>query len=85
MYCTGHLVANTSGSGPEVTVNNNGATLAIYGPQATGLSYGNIGYQFSDMRYQVTDNLSFVTGGHTAKINQSATAIAMMTTSAQAG
>jgi hypothetical protein len=58
---------NTDGSGPEVTVKNAGATVAIYGPQATGLSYGNIGYRFSDVRYQFTDNLSFVTGAHTAK------------------
>ena len=58
---------NTNGSGPEVTVRNAGATVAIYGPQATGLSYGNIGYQFSDVRYQFVDSLSFVTGAHTAK------------------
>jgi hypothetical protein len=58
---------NTSGSGPEVTVRNSGATVAIYGPQATGLSYGNIGYRFTDMRYQVINNLSFVSGAHTAK------------------
>jgi hypothetical protein len=55
------------GSGPEVTVRNGGATVAIYGPQATGLSYGNIGYEFSDLRYQVIDNFSVVTGAHTAK------------------
>jgi carboxypeptidase family protein/TonB-dependent receptor-like protein len=59
---------NTSGAGPEVTVRNAGATVAIYGPQATGLSYGNIGYRFSDVRYQFADNLSFVTGAHTAKL-----------------
>jgi hypothetical protein len=59
---------NTSGSGPEVTVRNAGATVAIYGPQATGLSYGNIGYRFTDMRYQVIDNVSFVSGAHTAKL-----------------
>lgn len=58
---------NTSGAGPEVTVRNAGATVAIYGPQATGLSYGNIGYRFSDVRYQFVDNLSFVSGAHTAK------------------
>ena len=59
---------NTDGSGPEVTVRNAGATVAIYGPQATGLSYGNIGYRFTDMRYQVIDNVSFVSGAHTAKL-----------------
>jgi hypothetical protein len=58
---------NTNSSDPEVTVRNAGATVAIYGAQATGLSYGNIGYQFDDVRYQFVDNLSFVTGAHTAK------------------
>jgi len=56
------------GSGPEVTVRNAGAAVAIYGPQATGLSYGNTGYQFSDTRYHVVNNVSFVTGAHTAKV-----------------
>ena len=41
----GIFTLDTSGSGPEVTVRNAGATVGIYGPQATGLSYGNIGYQ----------------------------------------
>ena len=58
---------NTNSSDPEVTVRNAGATVAIYGAQATGLSYGNIGYQFDDVRYQFVDNLTFVTGAHTAK------------------
>ncbi len=58
---------NEHGSGPEVTVRHGGAAVAIYGPQATGLSYGNIGYRFTDMRYQVIDNLSLVTGAHTTK------------------
>lgn len=58
----------TGGTGPEVTVRNAGATVAIYGPQATGLSYGNIGYKFSDVRYQVVDNISMVMGAHTAKV-----------------
>lgn len=58
---------NENGSGPEVTVRHGGAAVAIYGPQATGLSYGNIGYRFTDMRYQVIDNLSLVTGAHTTK------------------
>src|SRR5262249_30195417 len=51
----------------EVTVRTAGATVGIYGAQATGLSYGNIGYQFDDVRYQFVDNVSFVTGAHTAK------------------
>ena len=59
---------NNGTGGPEVTVKNAGATVAIYGPQATGLSYGNIGYQFSDVRMQFVDNVSFVTGAHTAKV-----------------
>jgi hypothetical protein len=59
---------NNGTGGPEVTVRNAGATIAIYGPQATGLSYGNIGYEFSDVRMQFVDNVSFVTGAHTAKI-----------------
>jgi hypothetical protein len=59
---------NNGTGGPEVTVKNAGATVAIYGPQATGLSYGNIGYQFSDVRMQFVDNVSFVTGAHTAKL-----------------
>jgi len=58
---------NNGTGGPEVTVRNAGATVAIYGPQATGLSYGNIGYRFSDVRVQLVDNISFVTGAHTAK------------------
>jgi hypothetical protein len=58
---------NTNASGPEVTVRHGGATVAVYGPQATGLAYGNIGYRFTDRRYQVIDNLSLVTGAHTTK------------------
>ena len=58
---------NNGTGGPEVTVRNAGATVAIYGPQATGLSYGNIGYEFSDVRAQFVDSLSFVTGAHTAR------------------
>jgi hypothetical protein len=59
---------NNGTGGPEVTVRNQGATVAVYGPQATGLSYGNIGYRFSDVRVQFVDNVSFVTGAHTAKM-----------------
>jgi hypothetical protein len=58
------------GTGPEVTVRHGNPvqTLAIYGPQATGLSYGNIGYRFTDTRYQFIDNFSVVTGAHTVKL-----------------
>jgi hypothetical protein len=57
------------GTGPEVTVRGGSPiqTIAIYGPQATGLGYGNIGYQFTDKRYQFVDNFSIVTGAHTMK------------------
>lgn len=55
-------------AGPEVTVRNAGASVAIYGPQASGLGYGNVGYQFSDTRYHIVNNVSFVTGAHTAKL-----------------
>lgn len=58
---------DVNGTGPEVTVQNGGATVAIYGPQATGLSYGNIGYKFSDLRSQIVENFSIVSGSHTAK------------------
>lgn len=60
--------SNNDVSGPEVTVRNAGATVATYGPQATGLSWGNVGYTFSDTRYHIVNNLSLVTGAHTAKI-----------------
>ncbi|HEY7680980.1 MAG TPA: carboxypeptidase regulatory-like domain-containing protein [Terriglobia bacterium] len=56
------------GNGPEVTVNNAGQTIAIYGPQGTGLSYGNVGYKFSDRRNQFIDNFSLITGAHTMKL-----------------
>jgi hypothetical protein len=62
-----HRPSNNAVSGPEVTVRNQGATVAIYGPQATGLSYGNVGYTFTDTRYHVVNNISLVTGAHTAK------------------
>ena len=57
------------GVGPEVTVREGSPiqTVAIYGPQATGLSYGNVGYKFTDKRYQIVDSLSFVSGSHTLK------------------
>lgn len=59
--------ANNAVSGPEVNVRNAGATVAIYGPQATGLSWGNVGYRFDDTRYHVVNNISLVNGAHTAK------------------
>jgi hypothetical protein len=58
------------GIGPEVTVRDGSPiqTISIYGPQATGLSYGNVGYEFTDRRYQFVDNFSIVTGAHTTRI-----------------
>lgn len=58
------------GTGPEVTVRDGSPiqTIAIYGPQATGLSYGNIGYRFTDNRLQIVDNFSIVTGAHTLRL-----------------
>lgn len=57
------------GTGPEVTVRDGSPiqTIAIYGPQATGLAYGNIGYKFTDTRFQIVDNFSIVTGAHTMR------------------
>jgi hypothetical protein len=60
--------SNDTVAGPEVTVRNAGATVAIYGPQATGLSWGNVGYTFNDTRYHLVENVSLVTGAHTAKM-----------------
>jgi hypothetical protein len=57
------------GNGPEVTVRDGSPiqTIAIYGPQATGLGYGNVGYKYDDRRYQVVENFSFINGAHTTK------------------
>jgi hypothetical protein len=58
------------GDGPEVTIRDGAPiqTIAIYGPQATGLGYGNVGYKYTDKRYQFVDNFSIVTGAHTMKL-----------------
>ena len=57
------------GNGPEVTVRDGNPiqTVAIYGPQATGLGYGNVGYKFTDRRIQLVDNYSIVSGAHTMR------------------
>jgi hypothetical protein len=56
-------------NGPEVTVRDGNPiqTIAIYGPQASGLGYGNVGYKYTDKRYQFVNNFSIVTGAHTMK------------------
>lgn len=56
------------GMGPQVNVNNGGSTVAIYGPQATGLSWGNVGFASTDNRYHFVDNFSIVSGAHSTKI-----------------
>ena len=54
--------------GPQVTVQNAGATVAAYGPQGTGISFGNGQFPSRDNRYQIADNLSIVSGAHTVKV-----------------
>ena len=56
------------GTGAQVTVQNAGATLATYGPQGTGISFGNGQFPSRDNRYQIADNFSIVNGAHTAKV-----------------
>lgn len=50
-----------NGTGPEVTVRNNGANVAIYGRRAF------LPVEQFDDRYQVTNNISLVAGKHTFK------------------
>jgi hypothetical protein len=59
---------STEGSGPQVTVQNAGSTIAQYGPPAALSSFGGLTYASTDDRYQFVDNFSFVTGAHTTKI-----------------
>jgi hypothetical protein len=58
---------SAQGTGAQVTVQNAGATLATYGPQGTGISFGNGQFPSRDNRYQIADNFSIVTGAHSAK------------------
>jgi len=55
------------GSGPQVTVQQGGSTVAVYGPQATGVSFGNGAFPSTDNRHEVADNFSIVSGAHSAK------------------
>jgi hypothetical protein len=57
----------SQGVGPQVTVQNANSTIATYGPQGTGISFGNSQFPFVDNRYQVSDNFSVATGAHTTK------------------
>ena len=54
------------GTGPQVTVNNLGSTVAVYGTPPEG-SWGNEGFASTDNRYQFVDNFSIVSGAHTTK------------------
>lgn len=55
------------GTGPQVTVQNGGATVAVYGPQATGISWGNGQFPWVDRRSELSDSFSIVSGAHTIK------------------
>jgi hypothetical protein len=50
------------GQGPQVTITN----VGVYGPPSSG-SWGNVGFQSDDNKYQLTDNFAIVSGAHTAK------------------
>jgi hypothetical protein len=55
------------GTGPQVTVANAGATIATYGPQGTGISFGNGQFPTVDDRNQAADDFTLVHGAHTVK------------------
>ncbi len=55
------------GTGAQVTVQNAGATIATYGPQGTGISWGNGQFPSRDNRYQLADTFVVASGAHTAK------------------
>jgi hypothetical protein len=56
------------GTGPQVTVQSAGSTIAQYGPPAALSSFGGLTYASTDNRYQLADNFSIVTGAHTTKM-----------------
>ena len=56
------------GAGPQVTVQSAGATIGTYGPQGTGISFGNGQFPSRDNRYQVADSFTITSGAHTAKL-----------------
>ena len=66
----------SQGSGPQVTVQSAGATVAQYGPPAAASSFGSLTYASTDNRYQLADNFSIVSGAHTTKIGVDYTRIA---------
>ncbi|OFW24309.1 MAG: hypothetical protein A3H27_12295 [Acidobacteria bacterium RIFCSPLOWO2_02_FULL_59_13] len=58
---------STNGTGPEVTIWNAGELVGYYGPQASGLGFGNLGFSSSDNRIQLVNNFSAIHGGHSFK------------------
>ena len=68
MYGVEDRPRHVQGTGPEVTVQNANQTIAVYGPQGTGISFGNSAFPIFDQRYQIADNFSFFTGAHQTKI-----------------
>ncbi|MGH9327176.1 MAG: hypothetical protein ACRD2B_10915 [Terriglobia bacterium] len=55
------------GTGPQVTVENGGAVVGVYGPQATGVSFGNGEFPSVDNRDEAADDFSIISGAHTVK------------------
>lgn len=58
---------STVGTGPEVTIWNGGELVGYYGPQASALGFGNLGFSSSDDRIQLVNNFSVVGRGHSMK------------------
>ena len=58
---------STMGTGPEVTIWNAGELVGYYGPQASGLGFGNLGFSSSDNRMQLVNNVSVIHGSHAVK------------------
>ncbi|MBI4463622.1 MAG: TonB-dependent receptor [Acidobacteria bacterium] len=58
---------STNGTGPEVTLWNAGELVGYYGPQASGLGFGNLGFSSSDNRMQLVNNFSAIHGSHSLK------------------
>lgn len=58
---------STTGTGPEVTVWNAGELVGYYGPQASGLGFGNLGFSSTDNRIQLVNNFSSIHGSHSLK------------------
>lgn len=59
---------STVGTGPEVTIWHGVQEIGTYGPQASGLGFGNLGFSSADDRTQLVNNFSIVQGGHSMKL-----------------